>query len=249
MEWGLLPGFQGDGPPDRQGTDPIDVEGWESEYWSAVSRAESNDIVSPSSLHGAEGDGTSPAGKSAQSEPLDADSRPGRGRASTDIGRAVHAGLQQLIEMGDWDATSVGRVARFQSVEHGVVQYEDEVLELIAATICVPLIQHVARLPGDKRWVEVSVAGAASDKSGTIYDGQIDLLYEVNPGQFAVVDFKTDREFGREIGEMARPYERQLRAYGDAVESATDCAVVEGALVFSRLATVDPERAVHTWSW
>ncbi len=249
MEWGLLPGFEGDEPPDRQGMDSIDVEGWESEYRSAVSIAESNDIVSPSSLHGADGEGTSLAGKSAQSEPLDPDSRPGRGRAATDIGRAVHAGLQQLIETGDWDATAVGRVARFQAVEHGVAQYKGEVLELIAATLCVPLIQHVARLPRDKRWVEVSVAGAASDKSGTIYDGQIDLLYEVNPGQFAVVDFKTDREFGREIGEMARPYEQQLRAYGDAVESATDCAVVEGALVFSRLAMVDPERAVHTWSF
>ena len=121
--------------------------------------------------------------------------------------------------------------------------------ELIAATLRVPLVQHVAGLPSDKRWVEVSVSGAARDASGLIYDGQIDLLYEVQPGQFAVVDFKTDREFGRGIEEMAMPYESQLRAYAEAVESATGAAVVEGVLVFSRLAVADPQRAVHSWTF
>ena len=249
VEWSSLPRIESSEPTSDADSDPIDVEGWERDFLSVVTDARSSDIVSPSSLHGDDHEGTSQSGKSAQADPLDADSRPGRGRASTDIGRAVHAGLQQLIDAGEWDENAVVHAARFQAGEHGVGQYGEEIRELIAATMRVPLIQRVASLPPDKRWVEVSVAGASRDDSGTIYDGQIDLLYEVSPGRFAVVDFKTDREFGREIEEMARPYESQLRAYAEVVESATGCAVVEGVLVFSRLAADDPGRAVHSWTF
>lgn len=249
LEWHTLPMLELHESDEDMDLPPIDVEAWETEFRSTVSDAQSSEIVSPSSLHGEESADWSPIDKVAQAEPLDADARRGRGRAATNLGRAVHAGLQELIESGAWDAVEVAKAAQTQADAHDVGQAEDEVRELITATLRVPIIRRVASLPPTKRWVEVSVAGAARDESGTIYVGQIDLLYEVEPGQFVVVDFKTDREFGRGIEEMARPYESQLRAYAEAVESATGCAVVSGVLVFSRLATADPERAVHTWSF
>lgn len=249
LAWSSLPRMRSDEGPDESDSSPIDVEHWESEFRSTVADAQRSEIVSPSSLHGTESTVGSPLGKTAQADPLDAEARRGRGRAATNLGRAVHAGLQTLIELGAWDATAIAKAAQRQAEGHEVSQAVDEVRELIAATLRVPLVQHVAGLPSDKRWVEVSVSGAARDTSGMIYDGQIDLLYEVQPGQFAVVDFKTDREFGRRIEEMAMPYESQLRAYAEAVESATGAAVVEGVLVFSRLAMADPQRAIHSWTF
>ena len=241
-EWSGLTGLtDAERSKDRIHTDDFDAEEWHKAYEATVSRASANDIISPSSLHGEYVNGQQPVAKSTRPEPLDADASAARGRAATDLGRAVHAGLQELIGSGRWsDDDAQGRVAREQSAAHGVSAYRDEVEELIRATMKVPTIKSVCGLPKSKRWVEVSVAGASRDGSGTLYDGQIDLLYESASGGLIVVDFKTDREFGRTVAEMASPYEQQLRAYADAVESATGCEVVEGKLVFSRLALDDP---------
>ena len=232
---------------DRPRWDAVDADEWQRDYEATVSRASVNDIVSPSSLHGERAEGQRPVTKSARPEPLDQDAVAARGRAATDLGRAVHAGLQELIVTGMWsDNDAVRIVAREQSAAHGVTAYRDEVENLILATMEVPTIKTVCGLPSSKRWVEVSVAGGAKDGSGTVYDGQIDLLYETATGGLVVVDFKTDREFGRTVAEMASPYEAQLRAYADAVESATGCDVVEGKLVFSRLAIDDPAASEYS---
>ena len=249
-EWSHLPRVIDPEPSDvRSNLDEIDVDEWKLDYEETVARASADDIVSPSSLHGEFVRGRRPIAKVARPEPLDEDALAARGRAATDLGRAVHAGLQELIGYGKWsDGNALGQVVREQCVAHGVSAHSDEVEALIKATMRVPTIETVCSLPSSKRWVEVSVAGGAKDGSGTVYDGQIDLLYETELGGLVVVDFKTDREFGRTVAEMAQPYEMQLRAYADAVESATGCEVVEGKLVFSRLAIDDPVGAEHSFS-
>lgn len=231
-------------------SESINVNDWIQEYESTVSLASLSDIISPSGLHdgfvGSQGE----VAKSPRSEPLDEDGVWARGRAATDLGRAVHASLQELIGSALWsDDDALCRVVREQSATHGVVEYCDEVEELTRATMQAPTIKTVSELPPSKRWVEVSVAGGSKDGTGTVYDGQIDLLYESSSGGLVVVDFKTDREFGRSIAEMAPPYEMQLRAYADAVESATGRNVAECRLVFSRLAVANPEGAEYSFSF
>ena len=248
-EWSHLPPIVDAEHSDvRHDRDEIDVDEWKLDYEATLARASTNDIVSPSSLHGEFESGRRPVAKLARPEPIDEDAVAARGRAATDVGRAVHAGLQELIGAGNWsDGDALGQVVREQCAAHGVSAHSDEVEALIKATMRVPTIKSVCGMPPSKRWVEVSVAGASMDGTGRVYDGQIDLLYETEFGGLVVVDFKTDREFGRTVAEMAQPYEKQLRAYADAVESATGCEVVEGKLVFSRLAIDDPAGAEHSF--
>lgn len=228
----------------------VDVDDWIQDYDSTVSLASRSDIVSPSSLHGDYVGIQRTAAKSPRSEPLDDDTVSARGRAATDLGRAVHASLQDLIGTGLWaDDDALRRVVRQQSAVHGVLEYCDEVEVLTRATMQVPTIKTVCGLPPSKRWVEVSVAGGSKDGTRTVYDGQIDLMYESASGSLVVVDFKTDREFGRSIAEMAPLYEMQLRAYADAVESATGRNIAECRLVFSRLAVANPEGAEYSFSF
>ena len=224
-------------------------EDWHRRYAMTVAEASRSSVVSPSSLHADREEGGAPRDKAPQAESMEPDARQGRGRAATDLGRAVHAGMQQAIESGIRDDALIEQIAARQSEVHGVAPYVDEVTKLMRATLQIPLISDIMNLPASKRWVEVGVAGAARDGSDIVYDGQIDLLYQLDDGRLAVVDFKTDREFGRNVAEMARAYEPQLRAYAEAVESATGIEVLESRVVFSRLAMSDPSRADYCWTY
>ena len=166
----------------------------------------------------------------------EAEEFPGRGRAATQIGRAVHAAVRRALESRDTDIPSI---ARNEAERHGVGENADEIARLASATLEMPLIKRVAAMSSENVWIEtpVAVPNQTSEGDSTVIEGRVDLIYRLPDGTLGIADFKTDRTFDRSVHEMAQPYIPQLGAYAYAVSQATGIPVSEATILFSRLAS------------
>ena len=168
-----------------------------------------------------------------------------RGRAATDIGSAVHAAVQRILEAPDAD---VGQVAKHEARKHNVSEHADEVKQLTIATLNTPLLKRIRAIPQQDIWIETPVAvrlDSAEDQTANILEGRVDLIYQIEDGTLGVADFKTDRSFNRSVQSMAQPYIPQLVAYAYAVQQATGKTVSQACLLFSRLAIENPKEAEY----
>lgn len=157
-----------------------------------------------------------------------------RGRAGTNIGRAVHAVLQvvDLNTAGDLDEN-----VRAQASAEGVSAQTAEISRLVRRALESPLVKRA--LASNRWWREAPVAGPVGDG---IVEGFIDLLFEEEDG-FVIVDYKTDAVRSEDEMEQAKSrYRLQGGAYALALSRAARVKVKEVSFHFlhpDRVITVD----------
>ena len=207
-----------------------DPDVWERARVELIRKMSASPLVAASSLH--ESGDASPPPKT-EDEQIELDPWR-RGRAASSIGRAVHAVLQD-VDLSESSAPGMlamlGTLAARHAPAHDVASYEQEILELAAATLKTPVMERAADAYRKGRaWRETFVSAAVGE-SGVIVEGYVDLLFEEEDGSLVIVDYKTDR-----TDAAAERYEAQLGAYVAAVRKATGRVVSEAVLVFSRRA-------------
>ncbi|MCY3710305.1 MAG: UvrD-helicase domain-containing protein [Caldilineaceae bacterium] len=147
-----------------------------------------------------------------------------RGRAGTNIGRAVHAVLQ-VVDLHK--GSDLDKNVQAQAAAEGVPRRADEIRRLVQSALGSPLVQRA--LASKRWWREAPVAGPVGDG---IVEGFIDLLFEEEDG-FVIVDFKTDAVGSEEEVEQAMArYRLQGGAYALALSKAAGVKVKEVSFLF-----------------
>jgi len=146
-----------------------------------------------------------------------------RGRAGTSIGRAVHSVLQ-TVDLGTGE--NLAAIAAAQATAEGVPHRVSEVERLARAALNSASVREA--VGSDRYWREVYVA---TDVSGMIVDGFIDLLYETADG-YVVVDYKTDSIAGRTVDDLLATYRPQALAYALVLGEQLERPVVRCEFVF-----------------
>ncbi|HLN04969.1 MAG TPA: UvrD-helicase domain-containing protein [Acidimicrobiales bacterium] len=158
----------------------------------------------------------------------------GRGRAGTQVGRAVHAVLQSvdLAPFGDGASpratTSVLRpVALAQARAERIPERSREIEHLAGAALSSPVVLEAIRSGTARREVFVAVP-----VGGRLLEGFIDLCFDDGVG-LVIVDYKTDTVPSE--ADIERAYERyrfQAAAYALALGTATGRPVRRCVLLF-----------------
>ncbi|MXZ22899.1 MAG: AAA family ATPase [Caldilineaceae bacterium SB0665_bin_25] len=147
-----------------------------------------------------------------------------RGRAGTNIGRAVHAVLQ-VVDLHK--GSDLDKNVQAQAAAEGVPRRADEIRRLVQSALGSSLVQRA--LASKRWWREAPVAGPVGDG---IVEGFIDLLFEEEDG-FVIVDFKTDAVGSEEEVEQAMArYRLQGGAYALALSKAAGVKVKEVSFLF-----------------
>jgi ATP-dependent helicase/nuclease subunit A len=145
------------------------------------------------------------------------------------LGSAVH----RVLELVDFARPDVLPIAR-------AVTAELEAPHLLAQTVRrveVALASDLLRNAGTDCWKEVPVCAPVGER---LVEGYIDLVLRT-PAGLVVVDYKTDSaRTAAEIDAKVVHYAPQLRAYAQALASATGLPVAEAVLLF-----VGPQEAVQ----
>ena len=141
-----------------------------------------------------------------------------RGRAGTQVGRAVHAVLQS-IDL----ATGQGleERARAQATAESIPGREADVIRLARVAVNHELVRRA--VASERLWREVPVAAPVE---GGFLHGFIDLLFE-EPDGLVVVDYKTDSVNEDRVEDAVDKYRLQGGAYAYAVSRATGKRVKE----------------------
>ncbi len=149
-----------------------------------------------------------------------------KGRASTSLGRAVHAVLQ-TIDLATGEGTA--EASRAQAIAEGLPARDAEIASLVDAARRSQAVQ--TAIASGRFWREVYVA---TEIDGVTVEGFIDLLYE-GPDGLVVVDYKTDsaRDAAAIDASMAR-YRMQGAAYSLALQESIGRPVAACTFVFIR---------------
>ena len=141
-----------------------------------------------------------------------------RGRAGTQVGRAVHAVLQS-IDL----ATGAGLAerAKAQATAEGIPNREADVIRLARIAVNSEIVRRA--VASQRLWREVPVAAPVE---GGFLHGFIDLLFE-EPDGLVVVDYKTDSVDEDRVEDAVEKYRLQGGAYACAVSRATGRRVKE----------------------
>ncbi len=169
-----------------------------------------------------------------------------RGRAGTQVGRAVHAVLQavDLTPFGH-DAPPEVRTAALRPLALAQARAERigdrsaDVERLAAAALSSDVVVEAIRSGTARREVYV-----AAPVGGRLLEGFVDLCFDDGAG-LVVVDYKTDAVDGDE--DLERAYERyrlQAAAYALALAAATGRPVRRCVLLFLAASGRPAERAV-----
>lgn len=147
-----------------------------------------------------------------------------RGRAGTNIGRAVHAVLQ-VVDLHT--GSDLDKNVQAQAAAEGVPTRADAIARLVRRALDSSIVQRA--LASGRYWREAPVAGPIGDG---IVEGFIDLLFEEEDG-FVIVDFKTDAVRSEEAIEQAMArYRLQGGAYALALSKAAGVKVKEVSFLF-----------------
>ena len=141
-----------------------------------------------------------------------------RGRAGTQVGRAVHAVLQS-IDL----ATGKGLEdrARAQATAEGIPNRMNDVIRLARIAVNSDIVRRA--VASQRLWREVPVAAPVE---GGFLHGFIDLLFEEADG-LVVVDYKTDTVDEDRVEDAVEKYRLQGGAYACSVGKATGRPVKE----------------------
>ena len=173
-----------------------------------------------------------------------------RGRAGTNIGRAVHAVLQ-VVDLRT--GSDLDENVQAQAAAEGVQDQSGEIARLVRHALNNDLVQRA--LASQRWWREAPVAGPVGDG---IVEGFIDLLFEEEDG-FVIVDYKTDAVRSQDEIEQAKArYRLQGGAYALALSKAAGVNVKEVSFLFlqpGRVITIEDlpraqeeaERAALAW--
>ncbi len=219
----------GTSPP----AEPAAFEEWAARRASALERAAVPTSVAATTLASAEPDRTG-ADDATELDPglakdAPADDAPPwrRGRASTAVGRAVHAVLQTVSLP---DAPDLAEIARAQALAEGVGDREDEVRAFARSALAAPIVRSAVEGADSRWWREVPVAATVD---GLLLEGFIDLLVEID-GELVVVDYKTDQLDDARLDAALARYSVQGAAYALALEAALGRSVARCVFVFAR---------------
>jgi ATP-dependent helicase/nuclease subunit A len=175
-------------------------------------------------------------GKGLEEDLLDGDRAPREGEghghelAGAVRGRAVHA-LLEWSQANDWRAPTAELVRRVSgSAEVGAASDLDQeaLLAPLQAWLDSSFFAERIRNAESSR-AEVPLLIEVAD---TVLRGSIDLLVEESGRPPLIVDYKTDRVDGSQIGELTGRYEVQRAIYALAVAEARGAQEVELAYVF-----------------
>lgn len=161
-------------------------------------------------------------------EPVEmSDSHPWRrGRAGTEIGRAVH-GVLQVIDLATGDRLEA--LCRDQAAAEGIEHLLDEVIPRVRSALLSSAVR--AAVAAGDYWREVFVGSMVAQGAGI--EGYIDLLYR-SPEGLVVVDYKTDSAATKaEAGKHLERYKYQGAAYAAAIRRATGESVTKCTFVFT----------------
>ena len=147
-----------------------------------------------------------------------------RGRAGTNIGRAVHAVLQ-VVDLNT--GSDIDENVRAQAAAEGVSAQAAEISRLVRRALESSLVKRA--LSSGRWWREAPVAGPVGD---SIVEGFIDLLFEEEDG-YVIVDYKTDAVRSEDEIESAKArYRLQGGAYALALSKAAGVTVKEVSFLF-----------------
>lgn len=150
-----------------------------------------------------------------------------KGRYGSAVGRAVHGALQ-VINLATGDG--LGQAVRAQVLAEAITDLEDVVTRLVESALASEIVQRAA---ARRHWREAYVGAPGADR--LLVEGIIDLLYEEDDGSLIVVDYKTDVVRPETLDDKITFYTPQLRAYRDALNTAT------GRRIDSRLLFLHPK--------
>ena len=157
-----------------------------------------------------------------------------RGRAGTNIGRAVHAVLQ-VVDLRT--GSDLDNIAQAQAAAEGLPTQGDAIARLVRRALESSIVQRA--LASKRWWRESPVAGPVGNG---IVEGFIDLLFEEDDG-YVIVDYKTDAVRSEDaIYQAMGRYRLQGGAYALALSKATGVHVKEVSFLFlqpSRVITID----------
>ena len=173
-----------------------------------------------------------------------------RGRGGTAFGSALHAVLQEVVEMlseqlpldegssVDDLLPNIGHVidnlAGTYAAAHGVSSGRGELVALANRALRHPAVEAAFRAP--RLWSEIPVAGKIeTDRGHIVIEGIIDLLYQDHDGKLVIVDHKSD--YVPNAGALSSKmdlYKWQGAAYASAVATATGMEVKDVKLLFVR---------------
>ncbi len=141
-----------------------------------------------------------------------------RGRAGTQVGRAVHAVLQSIdLATGE----GLEERARVQATAEGIPNREGDVIRLARIAVNSDIVRRA--VASQRLWREVPVAAPVE---GGFLHGFIDLLFE-EPDGLVVVDYKTDSVDEDRVEDAVEKYRLQGGAYACTVGKATGKPVKE----------------------
>ncbi|MYC07127.1 MAG: AAA family ATPase [Chloroflexi bacterium] len=173
-----------------------------------------------------------------------------RGRGGTAFGSALHAVLQEIVDIVSTrtplpEGVSIdnlldeldGEIIR-STEEHaesnGVAQSIGEIARLARMALRNPALQ--AALESPRMWAEVPVAAEIDSLAGpVVIEGIIDLLYQSADGEFVIVDYKSDY-IADDVALKAKmkSYRWQGAAYAAAVQKASGQSIKDVQLLFVR---------------
>ena len=151
-----------------------------------------------------------------------------RGRAGTAIGRATHAVLQ-VIDLDNPADDEIANAARAQAAAESLPRRAaGEVERLVKRALESRTVREA--VDAQRLWREIY---AAVEIDGVLFDGFVDLLYELPNGNLVVVDYKTDalRETEAVDQALAR-YRLQAASYALILEQSLQRPVERCVLLF-----------------
>ena len=146
-----------------------------------------------------------------------------RGRAGTQVGRAVHAVLQATDLASGHD---IADRAQAQAVAEGVPDRAAEIENHARTAIASDIVKRA--VASGRLWREVPVAVPVG--GGSLH-GFIDLLFEEDDG-LVVVDYKTDSINASQASEAVNRYRLQGGAYAHAIQTLTGKPVKEVVFLY-----------------
>ena len=235
--------------------DSIDVDVYDPDAWIDERNRDIRERSLPSAVTATQLART--AGSVADTEEIeDKDSEPEeehsiiRGRGGTAFGSALHAVLQEVVEMLseqlpiDEGSTVddllpnvsdvVDNLAETHAAAHGVSSSRGELAALANQALLHSAVKAAFMAP--RLWSEIPVAGQIETERGpVVIEGIIDLLYQDHDGKLVIVDHKSD--YVPNAGALSAKmdlYRWQGAAYASAVATATGMEVKDVKLLFVR---------------
>ena len=190
-----------------------DRDRWLEDREEVVRRASSKHAVAASSL-----------ARAPDYDDPDRETPPGRrGRAGTNVGRAVHAVLQAVdLPHG----RNVSGLSRFHAESEGVSDRTEEVERLAKRAIHSDVVRRAVE--STRYYREIYAATPIGER---VLEGFVDLCF-VEDGALVIVDFKTDAIANEDAESAAHKYRTQVGAYSLALASSTGMPVKEAVLLF-----------------